>query len=352
MIDIKRVNVFFITIGVIVFLLLLLIILPFFKTLVASALLAYIFYPLYNYIKKIVKNKNLASFIMLFLVLFLVIIPFFFIIEGFISESLRIYSIAKGSISENPIMDYLMKTNISIGKFGFFNFGLVITQVIEKIEGLIVNFTSKLVFSIPTLILHTFLLLFALFFFFRDGDKMINLLKKTLEISIKHKKMLEEEVSSMIHSVIYGNIMASLSQAIMATIGYFLFGINTPLLWGGATFFAALVPLVGAPLVWVPLSILRIIEGYFTNSNIMMIQGALLFIYGVLVVGTIDNIVRPKVIGSRSRMHPLLVFIAILGGIRVFGFIGIIAGPIIFVLAGAIIKMYLRYGHEIWVSNS
>jgi len=122
-------------------------------------------------------------------------------------------------------------------------------------------------------------------------------------------------------------------------------------MWAVLTFFAAILPFIGAPLIWFPIAILRIIEGFLGKSNYVY-SGVGLLLWGFLLVSTIDNIIKPKIIGDRAKLHPLIVFLGIIAGLKLFGFIGIIVGPVICAIAVSIINLHLKHGTELWLRNN
>ena len=205
--------------------------------------------------------------------------------------------------------------------------------------------------SIPALLLRFFIFLFALFFFFRDGEKIVSIAKDLLEIDVRHKKFLEQEIVKMTHAVIYGSFASALAQSLFATLGFYLFGVSTPLLWGVATFFVSLLPVIGPPIIWFPLALLKLYEGYVLHSGSLSFQGFGLLIYGFLVISWVDNLIRPRVVSSSVEMNPLSILISVIGGIAVFGFVGIFAGPLILVLLISIGKLYLKYHFSLFVKT-
>lgn len=331
------------------FILVLIMLLPYAKTIIASATIAYIFYPVYKIILKFVRNKNLASILMLIIVFLFVIIPLFLIITSLISEGRRVYSDFKSEIVEVETLNLIEKLKLN-EKVSFINFERIFEQISINFENLIISITSKIIVLIPNLLLHLFIGLFALFFFFRDGEKMLLKFKEMIGLPKHHHDFLSKEVSEMIYSTIYGNIIVALIQAIAALIGYFIFGINTPILFGVLTFFAAVLPYIGAPLVWFPISVFMIIEGLLFNSP-KFYNGIGLMLWGFIIVSTVDNLTKPKIIGDRAKLHPLLILLGIIAGIRVFGFIGIVIGPVICALASAIIDLQLKHGFELWLKE-
>jgi predicted PurR-regulated permease PerM len=126
----------------------------------------------------------------------------------------------------------------------------------------------------------------------------------------------------------------------LAGIGYFIFGITSPILLTMLTIIASFIPFLGAALVWLPVSIAMLINGIITGSNSLMLRAGGLMLYGALVVSTIDNFLRPKIIGKRARVHPLVILLGVFGGLALFGFVGIIIGPFLLTLFIASLKIY------------
>ncbi|MGC8929058.1 MAG: AI-2E family transporter [Candidatus Woesearchaeota archaeon] len=349
MVFIKKINLFFLVFALALFILIFLMLIPYTKTIIASATIAYIFYPLYKKLLKLIKNKSLTSLFMLIIVFMIVIVPLFLIFANLISEGKRVYSDFKSQVIEVQTLNFMEKLNLS-ERFSFINFEKIIEQISANFQKVLFSLTSKVLTAIPNLLLHLFIGLFAMFFFFKDGEVMITKFKEILGLPKHHHDFLSKEVSDMVYSTIYGNIIVALIQSIAALIGYFIFGVKTPVLFGVLTFFVSVLPYVGAPLVWFPISALMIVEGLLFNSP-KFYNGIGLMLWGFFIVSTIDNITKPKIIGDKAKLHPLLVLLGIIGGIRVFGFIGIIIGPVACALASAIIKLQLKHSFELWLKE-
>jgi len=346
---IKKINLFFLLFTVVVFIIFFVMLFPYAKTIIASATIAYIFYPLYKKLLKSIRNRSLASLLMIVIVFMFIIIPLFLIFANLISEGKRVYSDFKSQIIEAKTLNFIEKLNLR-ERFSFINLDRIIEQISSNFEKVLFSLTSKVITIIPNLLLHLFIGLFSLFFFFKDGEAMILKFKEMIGLPKHHHDFLSKEVSDMVYSTIYGNIIVALIQAIAALIGYFIFGIKTPILFGVLTFFVSILPYVGAPLVWFPISFLMIVEGLLFDSP-KFYNGIGLMLWGFFIVSTIDNITKPKIIGDKAKLHPLLVLLGILGGIRVFGFIGIIIGPVICALTSAIIELQLKHDFQLWLKE-
>ncbi len=348
----KSFNLFFISLVVFVLILSFLMILPFWKTLFSAAVVAFFLFPIYNWLNSRLKHPNLSASLMLVFSILFVVVPFILIINGLTLELVGVYrstssSISGASLSYPNLLSYHLDFFGSKISPSYFS-----SQVMSELESWIFSLSSKLLMSVPALLFHFFVFLFALFFFFRDGKKIVSSAKDLLEIDVRHKQFLEKEIAKMTHAVIYGSFASALAQSLFATLGFYLFGVSTPLLWGVATFFVSLLPIVGPPLVWFPLALLKLYEGYVLHSNILLFQGFGLLIYGFLVVSWVDNLIRPRVVSSSAEMSPLLILISVIGGIAVFGFVGIFAGPLIIVLFVSIGKLYLKYHISLFVKGN
>ena len=130
-------------------------------------------------------------------------------------------------------------------------------------------------------------------------------------------------------------------QGALGAIGFLIFGISSPLFWGMMMAFLALIPYLGTGFIWGPAAIIIFLEGVFQDSNILMYKGVALFLYGLFIVGGLDNLIRPKFIGAKAKIHPALIMIGIFGGIFLVGPIGVIIGPLVLSLTAIFIEEYL-----------
>ncbi|MDP3765715.1 MAG: AI-2E family transporter, partial [Nanoarchaeota archaeon] len=149
------------------------------------------------------------------------------------------------------------------------------------------------------------------------------------------------------YGVFYGNITIAIVQGILGIIGFALLGVPSPILWGFVMMLFALVPYFGSAIIWLPAALNLIFIGYLQNDSSLIIRGTILIAYGVLVISTIDNILKPKLIGSKAKIHPILVLIGVLGGLSLFGFIGFILGPLMLALLVTFIDVYEKEKTEL-----
>jgi predicted PurR-regulated permease PerM len=181
-----------------------------------------------------------------------------------------------------------------------------------------------------------FLVAVALYYFFLDGDRWRERVVRLVPLPAADTRMFFERFHRVSVAVLVGNLGTALAQALAATLGYYIFGVPVPLIWGSATLFAALIPLVGPALVWLPAALVVGFEAGW-------LRGGGLALWGLLVVSVVDNIVRPLLTKRGLQLHPLLVFVAVLGGTLAFGFVGLFVGPLVIALVITVLDVYERH---------
>jgi predicted PurR-regulated permease PerM len=182
-------------------------------------------------------------------------------------------------------------------------------------------------------IVQLLIALFALFFFFRDRDQVLRLGKWLSPLSNEETERLFSRIKDTTYASIYGHVAVALIQGALGGLMFWFLGLPAPLLWGVVMGLLAIIPLLGAFVVWVPAAIYLALTGE-------LLKAALLTGWGTLVVGTIDNVLYPRLVGKRLRLHTLPVFIAIVGGLSVFGAAGIVLGPLLLSLAMGLIEIW------------
>lgn len=317
---------------------------PFITAILSAFVFAYLFYPLYNLLNKKIKRKNLSATITLIIMILILIIPSAFITSTLVKESYVAYLFTKQKIGANlnlecekgAFCEWMHKFEADVlGK----DIKTYLKENIEKFTSIMVNKISSFVVGIAGKILNIFIFLFLTFFLLKDGRKMSKSLGNLLLLKSGAKKKILNEISDLIYAVVFGTIILALVQGAFATGGYYLFGINSPLMWGIMTAFAALLPFIGTALIWLPLGLALIVNGVITPETALIGKGIGLILYGALIVGSIDNLLRPKIVGDRSVLHPALVLLGVAGGVFMFGFIGIIIGPVILALLVIALRM-------------
>jgi predicted PurR-regulated permease PerM len=174
---------------------------------------------------------------------------------------------------------------------------------------------------------------FVMFYGFREGQSFITYLKNLLPLEAGLKDSLFHQMRTVTQAVLYGQVLTAVIQGALGGLGLLVCGVPNALFWGAIMMITAFLPLLGTPLIWVPAGVGLIMDGSMT-------RGILLLIYGATIVMNIDNFLRPRLVSGRSNVHPVLILIGVLGGLRVFGFIGMLVGPLVLAILVALIKFY------------
>jgi len=165
-------------------------------------------------------------------------------------------------------------------------------------------------------------MLYLLFFFIRDGRELVARIRQAIPLSEAHKRRLFNKFTRVVRATVKGNIVVAVTQGALGGIIFAVLGISGALLWGVLMAFLSLLPAVGAALIWTPVAI------YFLMSGAIL-QGVILTLYGVLVIGLVDNILRPILVGKDTKMPDYVVLISTLGGLALFGLNGFVIGPLV-----------------------
>ncbi len=310
---------------------------PVINELLSSLVLTIIFYPIYKYIRKKLKNKWIASFITILIIIIITIIPIYLVIHSMSYEIMNFF---------NGIKD------LKFESFSNFStpFGKIIDleKITEKGESLILEWITKFIVSLPGMIFNYFLTLLITFFLLVDGPKVVN---KILEIRLIKKRkghLIINDIYNTVYGIVYGQLIVGLIQGAVGAIGLFIASkilrieYASPIIWGLLMAISSLIPMIGTGLIWLPLSIIRIINGYLAHARNELIYGIFIFLWGAIVVANVDNFIRPLLISSKTKIHPILVLLGVIGGLASFGFIGLFIGPIILGVMVRTIEIYRK----------
>jgi predicted PurR-regulated permease PerM len=301
---------------------------PFFLAIFWAALLASIFSPLYQLLNKKFRRPNLGATITFISILIIFILPAGFIISLLINESLDIYQAlnsggsqwiekiktAINSVSHNPILarlnldeDFLVAKSADVFK-GITNY------IFENLSALTQNTILFLVqFAV---------MLYTLFYFLRDGKNFIESISNHLPLDKRHSEMFINQFLTTARATLKFTLVIGGIQGILGGIVFYIAGVERALIWGLLMVAFSIVPAIGCAIIWAPAGIIMLFMGHIW-------QGIMILIFGLVVITTVDNLLRPILLGKDIQMHSLLIFLSTLGGIGLFGFSGFVLGPLI-----------------------
>ena len=307
-----------------------------------GALLAYTFYPSYQYILKKTGKASLSSFLVCFFILLIIVIPAVFILKIVIQESYTIFLLLKQKLASGLFTECSSELCRAISEFIHSEFvSAQLKQIIGNATQWIIEKGSAFVLNIPHLVISLFVIFFTLFYFLKDGENLLKQLQHYFQPHQKNYAVMLVRTKEILHGMVYGYLLIALIQGILGAFGFFLFGVSSPLFWGLMMAFFALIPAVGTGIIWVPASLFIFLDGIFQNSTLLILKGIGLFTYSFIFVSSIDNVLRPKIISEKTKVHTAIIMIGIFGGILLLGPLGVVLGPLILSLTIEAIKMYL-----------
>lgn len=309
---------------------------PYFGALIFAATFAAIFMPWHRLILRTIPSlPNIAAFCTLFTVLLAIFVPLFFIGTIVVNQAQGLYT----SLTGNSEFEVVIAGLEAIARERFSGVPLdeVIANVGEYIQVPLQYFVSNVggFFSgAADISIHIFLLLLAMFFFLRDGDKLKDIIFQLSPLKNADDEIVLVNFEKTINSIVKGSLLVALIQGLAAGVGFLIFGVPNFALWGAIAVITSLVPGIGNTIVTVPAIIYL-----FANQMTVPAFGMLIWAFGVSLV---DNMLRPKFISSGIGVHPLLVFLSVLGGLSIFGMYGFLIGPLLLSFLFALTQLYKK----------
>lgn len=305
-------------------------------------------HPVYYHINRLIKREIISALVTTTLLTFIILLPFIILTENLTVEAVQNYNTFKGwfekgvfppleQLKTNPLGNALLtKTRTILSYFGT-DIKTVLLHLSKSSANLVLEFSGEIIKNVFTFTIKFVFMIIFLFFFFKDGEKWVHSIVEITPLKKKQIEILRNKFNQMIYAVIYGILLTGIAQGILSGIGYIAAGISSPILLGAATAIFSLVPFIGTTIIWIPVVGYLFLTGEITHAVV-------LGLWCLLVVGTIDNMIRPIFISGKSRTPLFLTIIGVFGGLSTFGFIGIILGPLILVISVTLFEFYLEYG--------
>lgn len=310
-----------------------------------ASIFALIFYPIYNWLNKKTNKKYLSSALTILLFILVITIPLLLLLNLLAGEANDVYFYIKNSIKEWEEATE-KSSNWAISRMNDFieryNLKSSLETAIKGVSKSLYTGTFTFILKIPHKMANFFIMLFIIFFLLPEGKILLEEIKKTVPINKNSATNIIKKMKDMVYGVVYGQIVIALVQGILGGFGFYIAGLPNPVLWGMVMSVFAILPFIGASFIWAPGAIYLIVAGITTSTNMMVIKGIGLIIYGLLLIGSIETFVKPKVISKWTKTHPVVILLGILGGLNVFGLMGIIIGPTILSVAILLFHTYVK----------
>lgn len=314
---------------------------PFLYPILWAAIIAGIFYPTYSKIKSKLNNANISSLITIVLVFIIIIIPVTLLSGLIVKESVDIYtsltnnqgSIVSTSknvihwIQNNPLTDRLNLDEQEVTT--------KLVEVAKTVTDFILVGAKNLTQNSLTFLIMFIIMFYTLFFFLKDGEKLLKRLAHISPLGEKHEIMMYKRFTSTTRAVLKGSLIVGAIQGFLSGLLFYFTGIEGALIWGVITMLFAVIPGFGSYVIWLPAALIMFVLGNNWQGFAIVIVG--------LFISSVDNLIRPVLVGKDTEMHPLLILFSTLGGILLFGISGFVIGPVVAALFLSLWEMYEQY---------
>jgi predicted PurR-regulated permease PerM len=311
---------------------------PFITVLEWAAVLVIVFYPVHERLAKLIKRRGLSALLSSLLVILVIVVPLALLTLALTREIADAARVLPAQLTQlmgpdasivgrvsNWIHDHAGVDGRRSQEFLADQLRMVGTSLLGQSLDLMGNIVSSIV--------KAFFVVITMYYLFRDADKIERALPGVLPLSENQSRVILERVSQVVSASVYGVVTIALLQGLLGGLAFWLLGVPSPVLWAVVLAFVCMIPIAGSFFVWLPASIYLVLSGHWTG-------GVLLSLWGALVISTIDNFLRPKLIKNQTKLHELFVFFSVLGGMSVFGLLGIVLGPVVLAITLGLLETF------------
>jgi predicted PurR-regulated permease PerM len=334
----KQITLFLLTLGVLILCALLLH--PFFSAIVGAIVLAVVTQRPYDWLASRIKNRSLCAAVTLILIVLAVIVPAFFLAQKLGEQALNTAHAFRNGAHQEKITSFIANRPALANRIEDFTSSIDINNVARSTAAYLGGNLAGLLGNSVRIITQLVVMLFLLFFLLRDRALALTSLRALLPLHEDESTELLDRVGNTILATALGRLTIAAVQGVLAGLAFWVLGVPGVILWAFTLTICALIPAFGSFLVWGPVAIYLGLTGHWGKA-------ALLGLWGGVIVSTIDNILYPILVGSHLRAHTATILLSILGGIAVFGPIGIVLGPVLFTLASTLLDIWhTRTSHQ------
>jgi predicted PurR-regulated permease PerM len=304
---------------------------PFFSVIVLAIVITGVFNPVYRTLHRKL-NATVSSLITCIFIFFVLFVPVSAFVGILANEAYDLYLTAREAVMNNPIQDLLENSKI-IDKINAIlnNFGIKITgdelnrgvTELGRTVGLFLYQQARsMTANIVNFVVNFFFMLLIVFYLLIDSERLVSFIVRLSPLPDDQDEKLIQKFKDMAGAILIGNGLGGLIQGTLGGIVFAFFGFRSPFLWGVIMGLLAFLPIVGVGAVFLPAALYLILQG-------RLAAGIFFIVFYILLSGGIEYLFKPKLVGTRVQMHTLLVFLSIIGGLKLFGILGIIYGPLV-----------------------
>lgn len=311
---------------------------PFVGVLGWASVLVIVFYPIHRRLDQRLKREGLSALISCLLVILTILVPVVLVTIAVFRELSGAMQNLQGAIAymldpNSPITGPILRR---LGQYIDIEQLRSQDYLVEQLKGrsgVIAGRTLGFLGGLAGIVVQMFFVVFTMYYLFRDGDNIFEAVRNALPLEKEQATAIMTRTRDVIGASVYGVFAIAIIQGTLGGLAFWVLGLPSAIVWGVAMVFLSMIPMLGAFLVWVPAAIYLAVTGH-------SLKAIFLVLWGTLVIGMIDNFLRPKLVGSRTKLHELLIFFAVLGGLQVFGVLGIVLGPVMVAITMALIDVF------------
>ncbi len=299
-------------------------------SIIVGIILAFVFIPVYNFIYKHLKKKDISAFLVCLILLAVIILPLWYLTPIVIDQSIKLFT--QSSQIDFGMVFQKMFPSLAQSETLLKEVSSTLSSFITKTSNSMLESISKFLINIPALFLHLVVIFFVFFFVLRDKENLNSYIRSLIPFSKEIQDKLFKSSGDITNSVIYGRIGMGIAQGLIVGIGFFVFGVPNALLLTALAAFAGILPIIGTVIVWLPVSIFLIVSGEsFTAFGVIA--------FGILAT-IFESIFQPILLAKMVKMNSLVMLVGMIGGLFLFGILGVILGPLILAYLVIILEIY------------
>jgi predicted PurR-regulated permease PerM len=308
---------------------------PFIASLAWALALAVLAFPVYKRIRSYVGNQNLAAGLMTFLLAAVVVAPMIVLTRQITREIWRNVEYVRAEFEKGEWRAQVGQNQYAARALHYFEEEMDLRGTLEQAANHIPGYVSNFLSGSIWILFQLLITFFALFFFFRDHDKFLRGMRRLIPLSSRETDAVFKRVTDTLYAAVFGEILIAFLQGLLGGLMFWFLGLPAPALWGFVMGLFGLLPVIGSWMIWTPAAVYLMMQGE-------LIKGFVLLGWGIFVLTLLTMVLYPKLVGDRLRLHTLVVFIAIIGGIMAFGMVGIILGPLALALTISLIDIWKK----------
>ncbi|MGB8543229.1 MAG: AI-2E family transporter [Candidatus Acidiferrales bacterium] len=308
---------------------------PFLPALAWAMVMVVVAYPVYIRLAR-KWGRTLAATVSTLGVTLIIIVPTLLVTGAFIREAVEAVQLVQQQIQSGHfswVNDLWLRIQERFPDANSGDLTTAIHRYADAGAGYMAARVGTVLRNTAMFLFHLTVVILAMFYLFRDGDAIVARLREVLPFEKAHRDRMINETRELIFASVTSSLVAAVAHGVLGGLAFGLTGIHAPIFWGVMMGFFSLIPLVGSALIWVPAAISLMVDGHVG-------MGIVLIIFCGVIVGLVDNIIRPWMISGRAQMGGLVVFISVLGGISVFGMLGVVLGPIVVAAGASMLDLY------------